>query len=38
LFNRVYPDYKMLVDGLMSKLDKAKLEDYLKQAQKLKTP
>ena len=30
LFNRVYPDYKMLVDGLMSKLDKAKLEDYLK--------
>ncbi len=30
LFNRVYPDYKLLVDGLMSKLDKAKLEDYLK--------
>ena len=30
LFTRVYPDYKMLVDGLMSKLDKAKLEDYLK--------
>ena len=30
LFNRVYPAYKMLVDGLMSKLDKAKLEDYLK--------
>ena len=30
LFNRVYPDYKMLVDGLMSRLDKAKLEDYLK--------
>lgn len=30
LFNRVYPDYKMLVEGLMSKLDKAKLEDYLK--------
>ncbi len=30
LFKRVYPDYKMLVDGLMSKLDKAKLEDYLK--------
>jgi len=30
LFNRVYPEYKLLVDGLMSKLDKAKLEDYLK--------
>lgn len=30
LFDRVYPDYKMLVDGLMSRLDKAKLEDYLK--------
>ena len=30
LFTRVYPDYKMLVDGLMSKLDKAKLEEYLK--------
>lgn len=30
LFTCVYPDYKMLVDGLMSKLDKAKLEDYLK--------
>jgi DNA-binding MarR family transcriptional regulator len=30
LFTRVYPDYKKLVDGLMSKLDKAKLEDYLK--------
>lgn len=30
LFTRVYPDYKMLIDGLMSKLDKAKLTDYLK--------
>ena len=30
LFNRVYPDYKKLVDKLMSMLDKAKLEDYLK--------
>ena len=30
LFDRVYPDYKMQVDGLMSRLDKAKLEDYLK--------
>ena len=30
LFTRVYPNYKMLVEGLMSKLDKAKLEDYLK--------
>ncbi len=30
LFDRVYPDYKILVDGLMSRLDKAKLEDYLK--------
>ena len=30
LYNRVYPDYKILVDGLMSKLDKAKLEEYLK--------
>ena len=29
LYNRVYPDYKILVDGLMSKLDKAKLEEYL---------
>ncbi len=28
-FDRVYPDYKKLVDGLMSKLDKAKLEEYL---------
>ena len=30
LFNRVYPDYKKLVDRLMSMLDKAKLEDYLR--------
>ncbi len=30
LFNRVYPDYKKLVDKLMSMLDKAKLEDYLR--------
>ena len=30
LFNRVYPDYKKLVDKLMSMLDKSKLEDYLK--------
>jgi len=30
LFNRVYPDYKKLVDKLMSMLDKTKLEDYLK--------
>ena len=30
LFNRVYPDYKKLVDRLMSMLDKSKLEDYLK--------
>ena len=30
LYNRVYPDYKKLVDKLMSMLDKAKLEDYLK--------
>lgn len=29
LLNRVHPDYKMLVDRLMSMLDKAKLEDYL---------
>ena len=29
LYNHVYPDYKILVDGLMSKLDKAKLEEYL---------
>ena len=30
LFNRVYPDYRKLVDRLMSMLDKAKLQDYLK--------
>ena len=30
LFNRVYPDYKKLVDKLMSMLDKSTLEDYLK--------
>lgn len=30
LFENVYPDYNQLVDGLMSKLDKAKLENYLK--------
>jgi len=30
LFNRVYPDYKKLVDRLMSMLDKAKLDEYLK--------
>ena len=30
LFNLVHPDYDVLVDRLMSKLDKAKLEDYLK--------
>lgn len=30
LFENVYPDYNKLVDGLMSKLDKAKLENYLK--------
>ena len=30
LFNRVYPDYKKLVDKLMSMLDKSKLEDYLR--------
>ena len=30
LFNRVYPDYRKLVDKLMSMLDKTKLEDYLK--------
>lgn len=29
LFNSVYPDYKMLVDRLMSMLDKAKLDSYL---------
>ncbi len=29
LFENVYPDYNKLVDGLMSKLDKAKLENYL---------
>ena len=30
LFNRVYPDYKLLVNKLMSRLDEAKLNDYLK--------
>lgn len=30
LFDLVYPDYNRLVDRLMSRLDKAKLEDYLK--------
>ena len=29
LFNLVHPDYNKLVDRLMSKLDKAKLKDYL---------
>jgi len=30
LFNRVYPEYKKLVDRLMSMLDDEKLEEYLK--------
>ncbi len=30
LYNRVYPDYKKLVDRLMSTLDKAKIDDYLR--------
>ena len=30
LFTRVYPDYKKLVDGLMSMLDKEKIDGYLK--------
>jgi len=30
LFNRVYPEYKKLVDRLMSMLDNEKLEEYLK--------
>lgn len=30
LYNRVNPEYKKLVDKLMSMLDKAKLDDYLK--------
>jgi len=30
LFTRVHPDYKLLVDRLMSTLDKAKIDDYLK--------
>lgn len=30
LYTRVYPDYKKLVDGLMSMLDKEKIDGYLK--------